>query len=100
MSSADDGAGIVGTRLPLGLVAAVQGHLEEWGARHGIEHGFHARGLADARLPTDVETAVYRVVQEGLTNVLKHASATRVDGPGTAYRRAKNSRFWRPVSRQ
>ena len=34
--------------------------------------------LGDARLPTETETALYRIVQEALTNVLKHAAATRV----------------------
>jgi len=30
-------------------------------------------------LPLDVETALYRIVQEGLTNVIRHAHATRAD---------------------
>ena len=34
--------------------------------------------LGDARLPAEIETALYRIVQEALTNVLKHAAATRV----------------------
>lgn len=62
----------------LGLVAAVQNHLEEWSTRHGIEHDFHARGLADVRLPAEIETTLYRVIQEALTNVLRHAEATHV----------------------
>ena len=33
--------------------------------------------LGDERLPPDVETTLYRIVQEGLTNVAKHAMATR-----------------------
>ena len=35
-------------------------------------------GLGDERLPAETETALYRIVQEALTNVLKHAEATRV----------------------
>ena len=34
--------------------------------------------LGPARLPSEVETAVYRIVQEALTNVVKHAAAERV----------------------
>lgn len=35
-------------------------------------------GLQGVRLPPELETMLYRVAQEGLTNVLKHAEATRV----------------------
>ncbi|HEX2302681.1 MAG TPA: GAF domain-containing sensor histidine kinase [Gaiella sp.] len=35
-------------------------------------------GLGDERLPREAETALYRIVQEALTNVVKHASAGRV----------------------
>jgi signal transduction histidine kinase len=34
--------------------------------------------LGDARLPSDVETTLYRITQEALTNVVKHADAKRV----------------------
>jgi PAS domain S-box-containing protein len=62
----------------LGLAPALRGQLEEWGERHGLECDFHALGLEGARLPPEVETTLYRVVQEGLTNVLRHAEARRV----------------------
>ena len=43
-----------------------------------VGHDFHSRGLTDLRLPAELETILYRVVQEGLTNILKHAEATHV----------------------
>jgi signal transduction histidine kinase len=50
----------------------------EWSARAGIPADFQAVGLGPGRLPADVETAIYRVVQEALTNVARHAGAAQV----------------------
>jgi signal transduction histidine kinase len=62
----------------LGLQLALQGHLETWSDRHGLEADFHSTGLDGERFPREVEITLYRVVQEGLTNVLKHAGASHV----------------------
>src|SRR5207302_1916865 len=43
----------------------------------GIVTSVEAR-LGDERLPEDIETMLYRLVQEALTNVVKHAAATTV----------------------
>ena len=62
----------------LGLQAALANYTEGWAERSGVEIDFHGSGLDANRLPPPVETALYRVVQEALTNVLKHATAKRV----------------------
>lgn len=61
----------------LGLRLALQAHMEEWSHRYGVESDFHTVGLDGERFPAEVETTLYRVVQEGLNNVVKHAGATR-----------------------
>lgn len=63
----------------LGLEAALRQYARSAGSESGLAVRFKARGLADGRLPMVVETALYRVVQEAVTNVLRHARATRVD---------------------
>lgn len=62
----------------LGLQAAMANYAENWSERSGVEVDFHATGVDGDRLPTPVETALYRIVQEALTNVFKHAQARRV----------------------
>ncbi len=63
----------------LGLPAALPRYVEEWSAHHGIAARFEAGGTLAERLPPDVETAFYRIAQEALNNVVKHAHATRAD---------------------
>jgi len=60
-----------------GLVAALEHLTSSFGEQTGIAVDFGA-ALGDERLPSDVETALYRIVQESLTNVVKHARARRV----------------------
>jgi signal transduction histidine kinase len=60
-----------------GLVAALERLTESFAEQTGIRVDFHS-ALGEARLPGEVETALYRVVQESLTNVVKHANARRV----------------------
>ena len=63
----------------LGLRAALANYLEEWSQRHGVATELHTSGLFDHRLAPEVETALYRIGQEALNNVAKHARATRVE---------------------
>jgi two-component system sensor histidine kinase UhpB len=61
----------------LGLAAALQWYTDDFAQRTRTRVSFHAAGLED-RLPDDVDVVVYRIVQEALTNVAKHANATQV----------------------
>ena len=63
----------------LGLAAALPRFLKEWSGHYGLETNFQTTGKVPNRLGPEAETAFYRVTQEALTNVLKHAHATRVD---------------------
>ncbi len=63
----------------LGLEAALRQYARSAGSKFGLTVRFKARGFTSARLPMAVETALYRVVQEAMTNVVRHAGATRVD---------------------
>lgn len=60
-----------------GLMPAVETQLKRFSARTGVEVTLNANGDAD-QLPEDVQTAVYRVLQEALANVGRHAGATAV----------------------
>ncbi|MGZ4357990.1 MAG: sensor histidine kinase, partial [Gaiellaceae bacterium] len=50
---------------------------ETFGGQTGIGVRFES-GLADERLPAEVETALYRIVQESLTNIVKHSRARNI----------------------
>jgi signal transduction histidine kinase len=49
-----------------------------WAGRHGLDIDFQTVGLDGLRMPPPVETALYRIVQEALTNIVRHAGAGRV----------------------
>jgi signal transduction histidine kinase len=59
------------------LVPALERLTSSFATQTGIDVDLEAT-LPGARLPSEVETALYRLVQEALTNVVKHARASRV----------------------
>jgi signal transduction histidine kinase len=59
----------------LGLAAAVQRYVQDYNRRHPVQVDLLAVGLDEERLPPPVETAVYRIIQESLTNIARHAQA-------------------------
>ena len=62
----------------LGLVAAIQRYTREYSTKMNIGVDFHASGLSEQRLPPEVDISVYRIIQEALTNITKHAEASSV----------------------
>ncbi len=63
----------------LGLVAALRKSVGDASAAFGLKAGLHSETIGTERLPANVETGLYRIAQEALTNVLKHARATSID---------------------
>ena len=62
----------------LGLVPALRSYVKEYAQRTGVPVRF--RGTIDGeRLNAEQKTVLFRVVQESLTNVAKHAHASRID---------------------
>jgi signal transduction histidine kinase len=58
-----------------GLVPAVDSYMKTFGKRHDIQIELSHEGMV-SRLSPDTEAAAYRIIQEALTNVAKHARAT------------------------
>lgn len=58
----------------LGLAAALRRYVQDYQARYPVEVDLVMMGLEE-RLPPSVETAVYRIIQESLTNIARHAQA-------------------------
>ncbi len=62
----------------LGLEAALKRLAEDSGKTHGIFVDLHMNGLNKRRMAFPVETTIYRIVQEALTNAGRHAAARNV----------------------
>ncbi|SMO37922.1 PAS domain S-box-containing protein [Saccharicrinis carchari] len=61
-----------------GLLPAIQRHLDEFGERNGIRTDISSN-IESINLDNDASIALFRIVQEALTNIAKHAKATRVN---------------------
>jgi PAS domain S-box-containing protein len=62
----------------LGLDAALQTFVTEWSEHFRVRADYHGFGSDTPRLPAEVETNLYRILQEALQNVHKHAGAEHV----------------------
>ena len=63
----------------LGLRDAVESYVANFSSRTGIKANFESNLDGKARLPDDVSANLFRLVQESLNNILKHANATGFD---------------------
>ena len=61
----------------LGVVAALRWYTDRQAQRAGFEASF-AANIHEIRLPAEIETTCFRVVQEALTNIVRHAHAKHV----------------------
>ena len=62
----------------LGLVPSIENYLKRFTRENGVESSLDAKDMPARRLPSTLETTIFRVVQESLTNVKKHARARTV----------------------
>jgi signal transduction histidine kinase len=67
-----------------GLVEALRDLVTSHGERTGVRASFFTATSSDARAPVEIETACFRIVQEALSNVARHARARHVEVTLTA----------------
>jgi PAS domain S-box-containing protein len=63
----------------LGLRAALANYIQDWSRRVNISAELHTTGLTTDRLASEIETTLYRIAQEALNNIAKHARAGHVE---------------------
>jgi two-component system sensor histidine kinase DegS len=61
-----------------GLMAGLRRYLERYEARTGLQVTIDVRAIVE-RLPATIEVAIFRIIQEALGNVQRHANASRLD---------------------
>lgn len=62
----------------LGLRLTLQNFVKEWSNYAGVKSDFHTTGMGKVQLTDEIETNIYRIAQEALNNISKHARATNV----------------------
>ena len=63
----------------LGLAAALPRFVSDWSEHYGVVAEYRGSAFQTGLLPHEAEVAFYRIAQEALNNVAKHAHASRVD---------------------
>ncbi len=61
----------------LGLTATLDNYVSDWGDQTGIDAEFYCKAVDIDNLPDDVRTTIYRIIQEALTNITKHARQSK-----------------------
>lgn len=61
-----------------GLLPALNKLFERYTAQNGITVDFASQGIEGIRFGSEVETAIFRIIQEALTNVARHAGVSKV----------------------
>ena len=62
----------------MGLEVTLENYAREFSRHFQIPVGFHSRGFKKKRLLPELELNLYRIAQEALNNIAKHAQATEV----------------------
>ena len=62
----------------LGLVDAIQRYTKEYSVKMNINIGSHVSSLSEQHLSPEIELSAFRIIQEALTNIAKHAEAKTV----------------------